>query len=89
MRASKRFVLREVAGERTLLPLDQDGFGRLVTYGLSEEGALLWRMLEAGATAEELKSAYREFPGADDPSDVDDFLEFLDARGALVRSEGE
>ena len=85
MAISDRFVLREVAGERTVLPLGQSGIGRLRAYQLSEDGAALWRLLERGATMEELVTCLRRRGQDDDPEgSAQDFVAFLEQMGALV-----
>lgn len=53
MRIKEGFLLREVAGKTVVLQVGGDlNFNGLIT--LNETGALLWRLLEQGATREEL-----------------------------------
>ncbi|MBR7070617.1 MAG: PqqD family protein [Clostridia bacterium] len=53
MKLKSSFILREIAGEITVLPAgDQDQYNLLVT--LNETGAFLWKKLEQETSAEQL-----------------------------------
>lgn len=55
-------------------------------FSLNETGAFMWRLLEQGATKEELLAALRqeyEVDEAEARADIDAFLESLESMGVL------
>ena len=56
MKLKEGFVLREVAGSNVVIPTgDQLDMNMMIT--LNDTGCFLWKMLEQGATEEELLKA--------------------------------
>ena len=77
-------MLREVAGEHVLLPLDQTGIGPLRVYQLTEEGAALWRALKNGADRAELVRLSQARGVAEASDSVEAFLDSLRELGLLA-----
>ena len=60
MKISKNFVLRQIAGTWVVLPLGAATTELSGMITLNETGVFLWKILENGATREELASALTE-----------------------------
>ncbi len=81
MKIKSGYLLREVAGNFIVVSIGQAAvdFNGMLT--MNETGAFLWKKLEGGASAEELKEAMqKEYEGADEKTisdDVDSFIESL------------
>lgn len=89
MKASKDFILREIAGEFILVPTGEAAtrFNGLIT--LNELGAFILRCLEAEQTVDTLTAAIlAEYDVPEDTArtDCEDFLNQLREIGALVES---
>ena len=85
MRIKDGFLLRETAGKYIVLPLGGElALGSLIT--LNETGAFLWRLLENGASREELVEALLEEYDVDKEraeKDLDVLLAKMNAVGVL------
>ena len=85
MRIKDGFLLRETAGKYIVLPLGGElDLGSLIT--LNETGAFLWRLLENGASREELVEALLEEYDVDKErakKDLDALLAKMNAVGVL------
>ena len=85
MRIKDGFLLRETAGKYIVLPLGGElDLGSLIT--LNETGAFLWRLLENGASREELVEALLEEYDVDKEraeKDLDVLLAKMNAVGVL------
>ena len=79
------FLLRETAGKFIVLPLGGElDLGSLIT--LNETGAFLWRILEDGASREELLEALLAEYDVDKEraeKDLDALLDKMNAAGVL------
>ena len=78
MKVSDKFVLRQVAGEWIVLPVAEKtvDFNGMLT--LNETGFMLWKLLEKGATRNEIVSGIAKEYGAEESeidSDVDEVLQ--------------
>ena len=89
MRASKNFVLREIAGEYMLVPMGAAAADYNGLIVLNECGGIVFRALAGERTREELVDAV--IGACEDPvdretaaADVEEFLEQLRGIGALV-----
>ena len=60
MKLKQEFVLRQVAGEYVLIPImkKNDSFSGVIT--LNETGVFIWKLLENGASREEILAALLE-----------------------------
>lgn len=81
MRVKKGFILRDVAGEKVIVPtgaLAKDHPNLIV---LTESAALLWEILQEEFTQEQLKEETLKNYKHADPEEVDndicEFIEFL------------
>lgn len=85
MRIKDGFLLRETAGKYIVLPLGGElDLGSLIT--LNETGAFLWRLLENGASRQELVEALLEEYDVDKEraeKDLDVLLAKMNAVGVL------
>ena len=85
MRIKDGFLLREAAGKYIVLPLGGElDLGSLIT--LNETGAFLWRLLENGASRQELVEALLEEYDVDKEraeKDLDALLAKMNAVGVL------
>lgn len=89
MKASKEFILREIAGEFILVPTGEAAtrFNGLIT--LNELGAFIFRCLETEQTVDTLTAAIlAEYDVPEDTAraDCEEFLNQLRGIGALVES---
>lgn len=89
MKASKDFILREIAGEFILVPTGEAAtrFNGLIT--LNELGAFLLRQLETEQTIDTLTAAIlAEYDVPEDTArtDCEEFLDQLRQIGALVET---
>ena len=90
MKATREFVLREIAGEHILIPVGETAqklHGRL---NLSESGLLLWNTLQEERTEEELVEALLaeyEVDRATATADVRAFIGQIEKVGMLLCGE--
>lgn len=87
MKIKSGYLLREVAGQRVVIPIGQrvSEFNGVMT--LSESGAFLWDLLSNDRTREDLINALCERYQIDHAlasADVDDFLSSLTAGDVLI-----
>ena len=86
MKLNKDFVLRQVAGNWVVLPLNSDTLSFNGMIRLNNSGAMLWKALEQGndrdALVKELTTQYDVTP-EQASEDVDEFLEMLSKTGCL------
>lgn len=88
-RRTSRQVYRLIAGEHLLV--DMHAKSDVPFYALTASGALLWQALEEGRTEDELASVLRaryDVPMDRVLADVREFLEQLEALGAVEREAG-
>lgn len=88
-RRTSRQVYRLIAGEHLLV--DMHAKSDVPFYALTASGALLWQALEEGRTEDELASVLRaryDVPLDRALTDVREFLEQLEALGAVEREAG-
>ena len=86
MNINKNYVLRQVVGVWTLVPLGEALREFKGMLKLNETGAMLWQGLEAGKTPEELaQDLVKEFSISPDEArqDVDAFIENLRSNGCI------
>ncbi|MCX8128623.1 MAG: PqqD family protein [Clostridia bacterium] len=86
MQIKSGFMLREVAGSWIVVPLGQRvvEFNGLMT--LSESGALIWKMLDAGAETEELISIITSEYDIDEDTareDIHELIAALEQKGLI------
>lgn len=87
MKIKNTFVLRNIAGSNTVVPLGSEmmDFNGMIT--LNETGAFLWQhMLEnttVSALADALMSEYEGISRAEAESDINEFIETLKSKGIL------
>ncbi|MFA7637593.1 MAG: PqqD family protein [Monoglobales bacterium] len=86
MKIKNTFVLREIAGNRVVLPMGapSDAFSGMMT--LNETGAFLWKLLEKEISMEDLVNAMLAEYNVDSmqaQKDVDEFLDTLRKAGVL------
>ena len=77
MRIKENLVLKEIAGAYVVLPVGAATIDFTGILSLNESGTMLWRLLEKGATREELvKAITSEYDVEEDVafSDVDEFI---------------
>jgi len=82
------FVFRMILDEAVLIPTHGDVADMECIYTLNEVGALIWRRLEAPATAAELAQAILDGYAAEPETvaaDLAHFLEGMAAFGAIRR----
>lgn len=79
MRVKSGFMLREIAGQWIIVPLG----ARVVEFNgimtLTESGAILWRLLEKGATQEEMLDALLKEYDVDAETAKRDITSFVDS----------
>ena len=86
MKVKKDYVLRQVADTWVVLPLGDAAVDFSGMLTLNESGAMLWRVLEQGASREELVAALLdeyEVSRQQAMADVDAFLNKLLQAGCL------
>lgn len=86
MKAIKDIVMREVAGETVLIPVERAALRLHGMISMSESGTMLWKLLEEHRTREELIQAILaeyEVEEATASADVDAFIAQMDALGLL------
>lgn len=86
MKLKDGFMLREIAGTWVVVPIGKRvvEFNGLMT--LSESGALLWKLLEAGAERDKLISALLSEYEVDKntaEADIDEFLSEIIDKGLI------
>jgi hypothetical protein len=87
MKISEDFVLRQVAGTWVVLPLKTDTVDFNGMVRLNDSGAMLWKILEQGASREELVQTLTErynVPREQAAQDLDEFIGILNQVGCLV-----
>ena len=86
MKLKDGFVLREVAGSYMVAPVGKRTAEIPGVIALTETGAVLWKLLEQGATEDELVSALLdeyEVSADQAAADVHSFIEKAGAQGLL------
>lgn len=86
MRIKEGFMLREVAGDTVVVPIGKAtlDFNGMIT--LNETGAFLWKLLQSGATEDELIQAMLKEYDAEESvinKDVKSFITKLEGAGLL------
>jgi hypothetical protein len=87
MKISEDFVLRQVANTWVVLPLKADTVDFNGMVRLNDSGAMLWKLLEQGASREELLQAMTEqynVSREQAAQDLDEFIGILKQVGCLV-----
>jgi hypothetical protein len=86
MKIKDGFMLRQIAGSWVVVPLEQ----RVVEFdglmSLNESGAMLWKLLEAGAEIDDLvKAITNEYTIDEDTArkDIEELLDNLAAKGLI------
>lgn len=88
MRISNEFILRDIAGDRIIIPTGHEAmhFQGLIT--VNEVGAFLWSKLQQqDMTKESLTASVLEKYEVDAQTaekDVEEFLQIVDSRGMLL-----
>ncbi len=79
MKLKDGFMLREIAGQQVVVPLGKRvvEFNGIIT--LSESAALLWRMLEEGASETEMVEAIVKEYDIDTSTAVNDIKDFIES----------
>lgn len=88
MRVSGEMIIREIAGERILIPVGQAALKIHGMISLSESGLLLWKKLQQDCAEENLvESILKEYDIDRETavSDVRDFLGKLERIGILEK----
>lgn len=79
MRVKKGFILRDVAGEKVVVPTGDLAKISPNLIVLTESAALLWEFLQDDFSPEQLKEeTLRNYKHADPEEVVNDILEFID-----------
>ena len=79
MKIRRGFILQELGDDHIAVPVGLAGDHFNGVIQLNETGALLWRVLEKGATEGDLADALlRQYPGADRDQVREDVKEFLE-----------
>ena len=86
MKVEKDFVLREIAGDYIIIPTGKTvlKFNGLIT--VNEVGVSIWKMLQEGATLEQLDQGNLNEYDVDEKTareDIQEFLDQLDKGGIL------
>lgn len=86
MKVEKDFVLREIAGDYIIIPTGKTvlKFNGLIT--VNEVGVSIWKMLQEGATLEQLVQGILDEYDVDEKTareDIQEFLDQLDKGGIL------
>lgn len=78
MKIKKEFVLREIAGDYIIIPIGKTvlEFNGLIT--VNEVGVSLWKMLQEGASFEELVQQILDEYDVEEHNAREDIKEFLD-----------
>lgn len=87
MKVSADFILREVADTWVVMPLRTDVLDFSGMVRLNNSGAMLWKILEEGASRDELIQAITERYDVSEEQaerDLDEFLGVLNKVGCLV-----
>lgn len=87
MKVSADFILREVADTWVVMPLRTDVLDFSGMVRLNNSGAMLWKILEEGASRDELIQAITERYSVSVEQaerDLDEFLGVLNKVGCLV-----
>lgn len=87
MKINENFLLRDVAGQKVVLPVGEaaDKFNGMIR--LNDTGIYLWTLLEKGSTEEALLSAMLQDYEIDEDTaraDIHRFVEALRKAGILV-----
>lgn len=77
MKAIKEIVMREIAGETVLIPVESAALRLHGMISLSESGALLWKMLENECSFEQLVQAILKEYDIDHETAVEDVKSFV------------
>lgn len=87
MKVSADFILREVADTWVVMPLRTNVLDFSGMVRLNNSGAMLWKILEEGASRDELIQAITERYDVSEEQaerDLDEFLGVLNKVGCLV-----
>jgi len=88
MRAEKNMILREIAGEYLLVPVNEAAMRIKGMVILTESGCLLWKRLQNDCTEEDLVQAILaeyEIDAETARADVKEFLQKMDKAGILLK----
>ena len=89
MKVEKDFVLREIAGDYIIIPTGKTvlKFNGLIT--VNEVGVSIWKMLQEGATLEQLVQGILDEYDVDEKTAREDIQEFLDQldKGGILCSD--
>ncbi|MDR3270863.1 MAG: PqqD family protein [Peptococcaceae bacterium] len=77
MKIAEGFMLREVLDNWLVIPVGKDAAGKAYMLSLTESLSFLWKILEQGASEEELIAALLERYETDRATAVKDIREFL------------
>lgn len=83
MKIQGDFILREIAGERILIPVGETALNVKGMISLTESGALLWERLQTECTEDDLVRAILEEYDVDRETAKADVMSFLEQLRAL------
>lgn len=86
MKISEDYIIRQIAGEYIVVPTGKAAVKLNGLINLNETGAFLWKLLQEGASKEELLSGLLSEYDADEETakaDLEEFLDRLSAEGIL------
>lgn len=86
LKAKKGFILRKLGAEHMVVAIGEASKSFNGMIRMNETGALYWKELEKGATADQLvQMTLEQFEGADEAAVRKDVQEFLEAVSVAVQ----
>ena len=89
MKIKGQYVVRKIAGETVVVPVNSENLDANVLIMLNETGAVLWDMLYNGSDEEKIISAFCEEYNVDEDTvrnDLYDFISYIETKGIAIEN---
>lgn len=84
MKIKGQYVVRKIAGETVVVPVDAENLDANILIMLNETGAVLWNLLYDGSDEEKIISSFCDEYDIDEATVKKDLYEFID----YIKSKG-
>lgn len=87
MKIKGQYVVRKIAGETVVVPVDAENLDANILIMLNETGAFLWELLYEGADEEKIISSFCDEYEIDENTvkkDLYEFIAYIESKGIIL-----
>lgn len=89
MKIKGQYVVRKIAGETVVVPVDAENLDANILIMLNETGAVLWDLLYEGSDEEKIISAFCDEYNVDEDTvrkDLYEFIGYIKSKGIVIEN---